>query len=480
MQEYLNIFHKGGIQPMKKLSTWFPMYKLKDDVITVYQPSEIQISFDNLIGLENAKNDLKNIIDYIKNPDAFAKMGVRPHMHYLLQGPDGVGKTSLAYAVARAANIPIIVVDCSDFLDTRKKSFNLLKNSFKTASSYNYSVLLFKGFDRFFQINDNFKVSFLNELVHLMEEYTNVVVISTLSHPLLIAHGEYLFDENAFSKTIDINYPDLKNREEMYKLFCANIPIANNISFSRLAIDSYGMTAKDIKRIVKNATLLSVRNQSETITRECFDEIISLELLGQKRKKMTEKERLSTAYHEAGHVIAGYFSNPEYKLSKVEIIHRSESLGVTMPDYDEEKLTYFSKDYKYMIISAFGGMVAERIIFNDNSSGVSQDLAMATTYANLMVTTYGMCDQFGPISVPALRYPDDEDAEDLCIISESTMDEINKNISKILHDLYNTSFIVVNDHRQELEALTQALLEKEIVYGNEIKEIFEKFKSSEN
>ena len=264
----------------------------------------------------------------------------------------------------------------------------------------------------------------------------------------------------------------------MYRLFCANIPIDPNISFSRLAIDSYSMTAKDIKRIVKDATLLSLRNHSETVTHEFFDETISLELLGQKRKKMTEKDRRSTAYHEAGHVIAGYFSNPEYKLSKVEIVHRSETLGVAMSDYEEEKLTYFKKNFKYLIITAFGGMAAERIIFGENSSGVSQDLAMATSYAKAMVTEYGMCDEIGPISIPALYYSSDDENDDISIVSETTLDEINKNIRKILSVLYKTSFDIVNAHRKELEALTQALLEKEIVYGNEIKEIFDKIKTN--
>ena len=128
---------------MKRGSTFAARLASKHN-ITIYEPSEINITFDNLIGLENAKNDLTDVVNYIKDPISFEKIGIRPHIHYLIQGPDGVGKSSLAYAVAHAANIPIIVVDCKEFLDTRRKAFNLLKNIFKATTSYNYSVILLK------------------------------------------------------------------------------------------------------------------------------------------------------------------------------------------------------------------------------------------------------------------------------------------------------------------------------------------------
>lgn len=449
------------------------------DVISVYQPNEIEITFDKLIGLENAKEDLKDVIAYIKNPSAFEKMGIRPHMHYLIQGVSGIGKTSLAFAVAHEANIPIVVVDCKDFINTRKKAFTLLKNAFKATAPFEYSVLLFKCFSRFFQINDDFRYVFMHELLSLMKKCEKVVVISTLDIALNIINGDYLFDEDAFSKTIDVMEPDLKAREEMYKLFCENIPVDSSVSFNRLAIDSLGMTAKDIKSIVKNAALLSHRNGEEMITRDYFDEVISQELLGQKRKKMTDKDRLSTAYHEAGHVIAGYFSNPEYKLSKVEIVHRSNTLGITMPQSDEDKLTYFKTDMEYRIIHSLGGICAERIIYNENTTGVSEDLSTATSYAKMMVCAFGMSDTFGIYSVYEACLDDEDDSSILKTACDSTYEEVNTCTKKILDDLYDKAFQIVLSHKKELEALTKALIEKESVDGAEIKEIFEKCKNDD-
>lgn len=438
--------------------------------IKIYQPSEIQTTFDKLIGLENAKDDLKDVIEYIKDPTTFNTLKIKPHIHYLINGPDGVGKSSLAMATASAANIPIIVADCNGLLIARRKAFKLLRSAFKTASSYEYAVLHLKDFEKFFKVNDSFKNALLSELSEFLKKHQNVIVLATHTSPLYFSNCEFLFDEETFSKRMEILLPDLKTREEMYKIFCENVPVDENVSFSRLSIDSYGMTAKEIKLIIKNATLLSLRNHSKTVTREHFDEIISLKLLGQKRKKMTENERRATAYHEAGHVIAGFFSDPNYKLSKVEIIHRSNTLGVTIEENDEDKLTLFKKDYEYRIISYLGGIVAERIIFSENSSGVSQDLAMATYCAKQMITNFGMCDEFGIYSVYDTSY----DEEAVGTISEELINEINKHIKTILKDMYDRAFDIVTKHRKELEALTEALLQKEVVYGNEIREIFKK------
>jgi len=455
---------------MKKKQSLF-QWKRNYKEITVYEPSEIEVTFDSLIGLNAAKEDLHDVIQYIKDPEIFEKLNVRPHMHYVIQGEDGLGKNSLAFALAHEAEIPIVVVDCKNFVDTRKTAFNLLENAFKVADGYENSVLLFKEFHRFFQINEEFKYAFIRTLLELMKEYTNVIVITTLSVDLNIIGGEYLFDEDAFSKTIDLIPPDLKTREKMYETFCKNIMLDDDVSLARIAIDSYGMSAKDIKRIIRNATLLAIRANSPTVKHEHFDEVISLELLGQKRKKMTEKERLATAYHEAGHVVAGYFSNPEYKLSKVEIVHRTGSLGVTMPENDEDKLSNFKKDLEYEIISLYGGMVAERIIFGENSSGVSADLSMATSTAKFMVAAYGMSDDFGPFSVYEALFG----STDVLIFktpSDTLFDKVNEHASKIINTLYQKCYNIVLTHKKELEALTKALLEKEVVYGSEIEQIF--------
>lgn len=450
----------------KKSNGFFSSFKNKKNDFTVYAPEEITITFDGLIGLENAKEDLKDVVAYIKNPITFEKLGIQPHMHYLIQGPAGSGKTSLAYAVAHEANIPIVVVNCKSFAVEKARSFKLLKDIFSEATSYDHSVVLFKNFEGFFQVNDSFQIAFLRKLLELMAECKNVVVISTLSETIAISGGEYLFDEDAFSKTIEIIYPDMKTREKMYQLFCSNIPIDDSVSFSRLARDSYNMTARDMKQIVKNATLFAIRNNSEAVTREHFDEMISMELLGQKRKKMSDKEREATAYHEAGHVIAHYFADHNYKLSKVEIAYRTESLGVTMEELDEDKLSLFKEDWENQIIGCFGGMVAERLVYGSNTSGVIQDLGMATFYAKSMVCTFGMCDEFGPMSLI-----EDDDGTTFAF-SESLIKESDECARNILIKLYNRCEDIISKHEKELRALTKALLEKEVVYGNEIKEIF--------
>lgn len=188
---------------------------------------------------------------------------------------------------------------------------------------------------------------------------------------------------------------------------------------------------------------------------------------GEKREKMTDKEKLSTAYHEAGHVIAGYFSTPNYQLKRVEISPRASSLGLTATDIDEKKFSYFKEDFENLIVEYLGGLAAEEVIYGSHSSGVLADLAYATTAAANMVKAFGMCDVIGPMQV----IPDVTN-------SEATKAMADAQIAEILKKMKKKSIDVVSKHIPYLEALAKELVEKEVILGNEIEEIFTKVKKS--
>lgn len=441
--------------------------------IAVHLPEEITVTFDSIIGLKDAKKELQDVINYVTNKDYYSN--VLPHMHYLICGPDGVGKSSLAFALARECKIPVTAVNCLSFTDTRRSSLKLLEKAFKTAKSSTFGLLFLKNFENLFTINESYQTYFLNTLVQYMREYTNVIVIATVS--VCIEFGEslnFLFDEDTFSKTIELEEPTIEEREKMFKLFSdsvSNVKFSEQIDYHRLALDTYGMTAKDIKRIIKNATLISMRDtESENIvTHECIENVITTELMGQELRKLSEKERKATAYHEAGHVVAGYFADPQnYKLSKVEVMHRSDTLGVTIHESDEDKMSEFKSDYENRITSCFGGLIAERMVFYENTDGVSQDLVMATTYAKMMVGLFGMSDVFGPRSTAVVEPFDNLNS------SEKLIETFDKEVDIVLEKQFKRCKKILEEHFTELKILAERLFEKEVVYGNEIKEIFEK------
>ena len=186
---------------------------------------------------------------------------------------------------------------------------------------------------------------------------------------------------------------------------------------------------------------------------------------GEKKKKMTDKEKLSTAYHEAGHVIAGYFSNPNYQLSRVEISPRTSSLGLTATDIDERKFAYFKEDFENLILECLGGMAAEEVVYHSHTSGVIEDLSEATAIAVNMVRAYGMNDLIGPMQIA----PEITDSEHFKAIADT---QVSENLKKLL----NKTIRIISEHRAYLDALAKTLVEKEVILGNEIEEIFAKVK----
>lgn len=441
--------------------------KFKNNFIEVVQPNDIVSDFDSLYGLENAKETLQDIVRYFKR----TAPAPAPYSSYGIYGPPGTRKASLVFATAKAANLPVISLNTSIFTslkesDIRKKMQLLFSVATKLKKEYKGCIIVFENIHQVEEmVNEN--TFYLN----LIKEFrgTRNIILFALSSLEAWAVPTFVFEEGLFDCVISIDYPDLATREKIFEACIKKhkLSLDPNVSINRLAKDTYGETYRTIDHIVKEAHLYSVRNGLKEVNQLAFSETIMKLSSGEKNVKMTEEERAHTAYHEAGHGIAAYFSELGYLLNRIEISPRSQgSLGLTVSDADEAKHTYYRKDYENRIIMCLGGLVAEELIYGKHSSGVSADLAMATAHASNIIRAFGMDESFGPMVV-------------LSEITDSaktkaTADEL---ISQLLKDLLEKTRALMRDKRPYLEALANALIEKEVVLGNEIEEIFKEVSS---
>lgn len=442
--------------------------KFSKHQISLFFPEEISVSFDSLYGLDKEKEIMQDIIRYLSNGK---NLIVKPHFTYCIFGELGVGKASLVYATSKAANIPVISIDFNVIMTQQSKQMApLLERIYSVARKlkaiYGGCSVVFKNVHEVFDM-ENDSVFFSNLVKNtsgLEDVFTFMIsIIGPLELPAA------LLENNLFATDIFIDEPNLATREKIFEdlIKKLQIKIADDVSISRLAKDTFGETPLRISYIIKEAYLFSIRCNHDTVTANDFSETIMRLSAGEKKEKMTDKEKLSTAYHEAGHVIAGYFSSPNYLLKRVEISPRAVSLGLTATDVDEKKFSYFKEDFENLIIECLGGLAAEEVIYNSHSSGVVSDLSYATAAVANMVRVYGMSKEVGPIQI----VPEITDSEFLKAMAE-------KEISKILKDLLAKTIGIISEHRPYLEALAKALVEREVVLGNEIEEIFDQVKTS--
>lgn len=440
--------------------------KLKSKLISVTFPEKIEVTFSSIYGHEKEVEILKDIVNYF-SPNTSTKF--KPHASYVISGPVGIGKASMVYALSKEANIPIIMIDCSVFrVNSIKETSKTLKLIFDTArklrDNVGGAIIAFNNSHEIDMMEDD-AVIFYSYLMKNLYDFDDIYMFLLTAKDVVVLPA-MIIDNNLFTTPLTLDYPKYEVREKIIADYIKknNIAIEPNVSLSRLAKDTLGETPQSIAYIIKEAVLYSIRQNHTAVTQNDFSETIMRLSAGENKYSMTDKERELTAFHEAGHVIAGYFSDPEgYKLNRVEITPRTESLGLTCGDTDENKLSYFKKDYENTVIHFLGGMAAEKLKFNDHTSGVKADIASATAIVANMIRIYGMGSSLGPM-VPLV------DVTDSAYIRELADKEIREKLDNLLTETYK----IVSDHILYLDALAAALIEKEVVLGNEIEEIFKK------
>lgn len=437
------------------------------DCFRVILPENNDVTFDSLIDLNDQKSELTGLIKYI-NSDRSSSIPL--YNKFFLIGPDGCGKKSLAIAFAKEINVPIVIVSIESMVgfseDIIEKKLNkVYKVCNKLYKIFGNCVIYY---DKFIYLNADSSKDASADRMCLSSLFINNIkqndhIITFAGTPNSIF---YTFVYEALEKKIVFLYPEVKIREALFKRFCEEHPIDDKIDYDSLARDIYDVTAGDIKKFVKLAYNYAINKGKTYISQSDIEEVIAKHFYGDKRKKPTDEERIATAYHEAGHAIAGYYSNIK-DLNKVEIIHRDSSLGLTITRIDEDKFSMTAEEYENEIYFSLGGYAAEKLLLNTTTSGVSMDLYQATAVCYAMVNTYGMDDEIGPVSI----FFDER------VFFEELSKESEKVVQKRMKKYMEHTINLIKEHLDEVKALADALIENEVVMIDEMIKIIDEVKA---
>lgn len=448
-----------------------------------YEGSEQAITFKDVAGLDGVKADLQEIVDYLKTPDKFQKLGGRVPKGVLLNGPPGTGKTLLARAIAGEADVPYFSVNGSEFIQMFVGvGASRVRDLFKTAKEQAPAIIFIDEIDAVGRQRGaglggghDEREQTLNQILGEMDGFTPsqaVIVVAATNRPDVLDPA--LLRPGRFDRHITVGRPTMKGREEIFKVHVRDVPLGDDVDLRRLAAGTVGLTGADIRNMVNEAALWAARNDKDVVNMADFDYARDKILMGAKREEvLLDSEKEKTAYHEAGHTLTAWHLDGANVVHKVTIIPRGRALGVTQYVPNEDRLSISKGELEHQLIVLLGGRAAEKIIYDETTVGAENDLERATSLARRMVTNWGMSPKIGPVSYKT----SDEDPflgrelHQSRPFSEHTQELIDEEVARILLEADEQAEQLLRDKRQELEAITRALLEREELGEAEIEEL---------
>ena len=442
--------------------------------------SRNKVTFKNVAGLKEEKEEVKELIDFLKSPKKFQKLGARIPKGVLLVGPPGTGKTLLARAVAGEANVPFYYISGSDFVELFVGvGASRVRDMFKQAKNNAPCLIFIDEIDAVgrqrgagFGGGHDEREQTLNQLLTEMDGFganEGIIIIAATNRadvldPALLRPGR-------FDRQVTVNLPDVKGREEILEVHARNKILDKNITLANLAKRTPGFSGADLENLLNEAALLAVRRDKEFITMSEIDEATDRVLMGpaKKSKKYTEKERNLVAHHEAGHVVLGLKLNSANDVQKVTIIPRSYAGGYAMMVPKEEKYTSTKTELLEQITGLLGGRVSEEINFGEITTGAHNDFEKATKIARAMVTEYGMSD-LGPVQ---LEHQSEgvflgRDYNKTRNFSDTVAHEIDIEIRKIVDECYKNATKILKENLDLVKLIANALLEHETLTKEQI------------
>jgi cell division protease FtsH len=429
--------------------------------LKIVLPEDNDNFMDNLIGHAENKDFIVQIASFFTEEEEDEAEGniLLEHPNLLFVGPQGVGKTTCAFAVAKAMEVPIVVIDTQNLVtampDHRQFS-RVFGGLSKVLDAVGGAVVLFKEVQYINSYSQNNNIAVSTMICSLIRNYPECLFIATTSQEE-VAFQRFFLEEGGFEIPVTFELPNHAEREALIRRFISIYPHEDDIDYDKLARDFIDYSGGDIQKTLKAAWYQCRIKKIPKLNYKMINEAIWAEQYGREVKKMQEKEIRLTAYHEAGHVIAGFYGCPNYQVSKVEVLRRQESLGLTMGENDEEKESYTIEDLEGRIILNFGGKVAEELTFHTSTSGVVQDLANATVIAVQMIKRCGMDPDFGPV------YVDDE-----VFPSNILDDDADVRVQNLLKRLYQKAITIMLEHKDKLILIAEALCKKEVLYKEEV------------
>ncbi len=441
-------------------------------------------TFDDVAGADEEKEELAEIVEFLKNPARFDALGARIPKGVLLVGPPGTGKTLLARAVAGEANVPFFSISGSDFVEMYVGvGASRVRDLFDQAKKNSPSIIFIDEIDAVGRHRGagmggghDEREQTLNQLLVEMDGFganEGVIVIAATNRPDILDPA--LLRPGRFDRQVTVNYPDTKGRVAILKVHAKGKPIAPDVDFESIAHATVGFTGADLENLLNEAALLAARTGKKAITMAEIDEAALKVEVGSEKKshKMNEKAKRLTAYHEAGHAVSNFYLDHVDPVHQISIIPRGMAGGYTLHRPTEDK-NYTSKNEMLdSLVGLLGGRVAEALVIDDVSTGASNDIERATEIARSMVTKYGMSDKLGPIAFgdQSNEVFLGKDFNHVRNYSESVASQIDEEIERIVKDAYSRTKEILSEHIDKLHAVAQALLKEEKIDGKEFEAI---------
>jgi cell division protease FtsH len=438
-----------------------------------YQPSADKVTFADVAGIEEAKQELTEVVDFLRHPEKYRKLGGRIPHGVLLSGPPGTGKTLLARAVAGEADAPFFSMAASEFVEAIVGvGASRVRDLFKQAKETAPAIVFIDELDAIgrsrtsgvagFSGGNDEREQTLNQILTEMDGFeadTSVIVIGATNRPEVLDPA--LLRPGRFDRRVAVQPPDRAGREAILKVHTRGVPLGPDVELGTLAATTPGMVGADLANLVNEAALLAARRNHEVVTEADFTDALERIVLGAERQIMiTPEDRRRTAYHEAGHAIVGMVTPGADPVRKVSIIPRGAALGVTFASPEDDRFNYREPEILAKIKVALGGRVAEEVVYDGEvSTGAESDIQQLTDIARQMVGRWGMSRAIGPVAV----IPRDGQGPFLGAgeISPETQDLVDAEVRRVIDQAHTEVTTVLHEHRDKLDALAQALLAHE-------------------
>ncbi len=445
----------------------------------VYEETErkTKIKFKDVAGLDEEKEELIEIVDFLKKPEKFTKMGAKVPRGVLLYGKPGTGKTLIAKAIAGEADVPFISMSGSEFIEMfAGLGASRVRKLFDKARKLAPCIVFIDEIDAIgarrtsnsgAETENN---QTLNQLLVEMDGFSSeetIIVLAATNRPEML--DKALLRPGRFDRQITIPTPDLKGRLDILKIHSEGKRLADGVNLESIAEDTAGFTGAELANILNEAAIIATINKHEDIENSDIEEAVKKVTVGLEKhsRVYSEKDKKLTAYHEAGHAVVSKYLETQTDVKEVSIIPRGVAGGYTMYKSDEDKYYISKTEMKEKLVALLGGRAAEKLVLDDISTGASNDIEVATKIAREMVTKYGMSDNLGPIDFQG------KEQNDMFVFGENIGDKIGAEVKLLIDEAYNEAQKLLIEHRDKLDTIAQILLEKEKINEQEFKKIFE-------
>jgi cell division protease FtsH len=439
----------------------------------LYEPSGDRITFTDVAGIDEAKQELSEVVDFLRSADKYRRLGARVPHGVLLSGPPGTGKTLLARAVAGEANVPFFSMAASEFVEAIVGvGASRVRDLFKSAKEAAPSIIFIDELDAIgrsrtsgvagFSGGNDEREQTLNQILTEMDGFdssTGVIVIAATNRPDVL--DQALLRPGRFDRRVAVQPPDRNGREAILRVHTRGVPLAPDVDLRGIASTTPGMVGADLANLVNEAALLAARREHDKVEEADFTDALERIVLGAERKvMMTAADKRRTAYHEGGHAIVGMLTEGADPVRKISIIPRGLALGVTFSAPDADRFNYSEQELRAKIKVALGGRVAEELVFGDLTTGAESDIQQLTQIARQMVGRWGMSDAIGTIAV----LPSDGQGPLLpgaAEVSAETQQLIDAEVRRIVSAAHDEVAVLLRENRDKLDSLADALLEHE-------------------